>query len=115
MITDALHRVGFFGLVTMQEIEGKNDYLNVVDGLMFDRGFVSPYFINIRDKMVCEYFNIKILIVEKKVLNSREILGILETSIKKKFTLLILSEDIEDDVITTLIINKLRNNLHLYM
>ena len=79
--------------------------------MQFDRGYMSPYFVTDPERMVCEYENARILLVDKKISTAREIVGVLEAAIRGNFPLLIMAEDIEQEALATLVVNKLRGNL----
>jgi len=111
LISDALAKVGRHGVVTLQESKTADDVLVVVEGMQFDRGYVSPYFVTDPERMICEYEKCRILLVDKKITAARELISILEVAIKGNFPLLIMAEDIEQEALATLVVNKLRGNL----
>lgn len=111
LIHDAMARVGRQGVVTMEESKTAEDSLHVVEGMQFDRGYISPYFVTDPERMVAEYENCKILMVDKKISTARDMIGILEGSIRSGAPLLIMAEDIEQEALATLVVNKLRGTL----
>jgi chaperonin GroEL len=104
-------RVGRAGVVTMEESKTAEDSLHVVEGMQFDRGYVSPYFVTDPERMVAEYDNCKLLLVDKKISTARDMIGILEGAIRGGYPLLIMAEDIEQEALATLVVNKLRGTL----
>ncbi|KAL3131348.1 hypothetical protein ABBQ38_000634 [Trebouxia sp. C0009 RCD-2024] len=111
LISDAMARVGRQGVVTMEESRTAEDHLYVVEGMQFDRGYISPYFITDPERMVAEYDQCRLLLVDKKISTARDIVGILEGAIKGGYPLMIMAEDIEQEALATLVVNKLRGNL----
>lgn len=111
MICKAMQRVGRQGVVTMEESRTADDSLYVVEGMQFDRGFISPYFVTDPERMAAEYENCRVLLVDKKITSAREIVGLLEGSIRGGYPLLIMAEDFEQEPLATLVVNKLRGNL----
>ena len=111
LIHDAMIRVGRAGVVTMEESKTAEDSLHVVEGMQFDRGYISPYFVTDPERMVAEYENCKLLMVDKKISTARDMIGILEGAIRGGFPLLIMAEDIEQEALATLVVNKLRGTL----
>ena len=95
LISDAMMRVGRAGVVTMEESKTAEDSLHVVEGMQFDRGYISPYFVTDPERMVAEYDNCKLLLVDKKISTARDMIGILEGAIRSGHPLLIMAEDIE--------------------
>ncbi len=108
LISDAMEKVGKDGVITIEEGKQMTTELNVVEGMQFDRGYVSPYLVTNTDKMSAELDNPVILITDKKISNIQEILPLLEQVLKNGLKLLIISYDIEGDAITTIIVNKLK-------
>lgn len=108
LIADAMERVGKDGVITVEDGNGLVDELEVVEGMQFDRGFLSPYFVSNPDKQVAELDNPYILIVNKKVTNIRDLLPILEAVAKASKPLLIIAEDIEGEALATLVVNNMR-------
>jgi len=108
LISDAMEKVGKDGVITIEEGKAMTTELNVVEGMQFDRGFVSPYFITNAEKQTAELDNPVILITDKKISNVQEILPLLEQVLKNGLKLLIISDDIEGEALTTIIVNKLK-------
>ncbi|KAG0615999.1 hypothetical protein M758_5G082400 [Ceratodon purpureus] len=111
MIAEAMSKVGRKGVVTLEEGKSAENNLYVVEGMQFDRGFISPYFVTDPEKMSVEYDNCKLLLVDKKITTARDMIGILEETIRGGFPLLIIAEDIEQEALSTLVVNKLRGSL----
>ena len=112
-IAEAMERVGKEGVITVEEAKGLDFELDVVEGMQFDRGYLSPYFITNPDKMVAELDNPYILIHEKKLTNLQPLLPILEAVVQAGRPLLIIAEDIEGEALATLVVNKLRGGLKI--
>ncbi|MAR01691.1 MAG: chaperonin GroEL [Oceanospirillaceae bacterium] len=108
IIAEAMEKVGKEGVITVEEGKGLEDELEVVEGMQFDRGFLSPYFINNQEKMVAELEHPLILLVEKKVDNLQELIPVLENVAKSGRPLLIVAEDVEGQALATLVVNNLR-------
>ncbi len=111
MISDAMQKVGNEGVITVEEAKSLATELDVVEGMQFDRGYLSPYFITNADKMVCELENPYILLHEKKLSGLQAMLPLLETVVQSSRPLLIIAEDIEGEALATLVVNKLRGGL----
>ena len=111
MIAEAMERVGNEGVITVEEAKGLVTELEVVEGMQFDRGYTSPYFITNADKMTCDMENPYILIHEKKLSGLAPLLPILEQIVQSSRPLLIIAEDIEGEALATLVVNKLRGGL----
>jgi chaperonin GroEL len=111
MIAQAMEKVGKEGVITVEEAKGMESELDVVEGMQFDRGYLSPYFITNPDKMTVELDNPYILIHEKKLSNLQAMLPILEAVVQTGRPLLIIAEDIEGEALATLVVNKLRGGL----
>eukprot|EP00227_Mantoniella_beaufortii_P013254 CAMPEP_0197592318 /NCGR_PEP_ID=MMETSP1326-20131121/15022_1 /TAXON_ID=1155430 /ORGANISM="Genus nov. species nov., Strain RCC2288" /LENGTH=600 /DNA_ID=CAMNT_0043158005 /DNA_START=43 /DNA_END=1845 /DNA_ORIENTATION=+ len=111
MISDAMAKVGRKGVITLEEAKSVDNNLIVVEGMQFDRGYVSPYFVTDPERMTCNYDQCKILLVDKKIKSARDMIGILEAAIRDGFPLLIIAEDIEQEALATLVVNKLRGAL----
>ena len=108
IIAKAMDRVGKEGVITVEEGRGLEDELDVVEGMQFDRGYLSPYFINNQDNMAAELDSPYILLVDKKISNIRELLPVLESVAKAGKPLLIISEDVEGEALATLVVNNMR-------
>jgi len=108
ILADAMERVGNEGVITVQDGKTLDDEVEVVEGMKFDRGFISPYFITNTKNQTVELENPKILLVEKKVSNLQQILQLLESVVKNQSSLLIISEDVEGEALAALVVNKLR-------
>jgi chaperonin GroEL len=111
MIAQAMERVGNEGVITVEEAKGLHTELDVVEGMQFDRGYTSPYFITNADKMTCELENPYLLIHEKKLSGLQPLLPVLETVVQSGRPLLIIAEDIEGEALATLVVNKLRGGM----
>jgi len=108
IIADAMDKVGKEGVITVEEAKGLETELDVVEGMQFDRGYLSPYFITNADRMECELDNPYILLFEKKISNMRDLLPVLEAVARSGKPLLIIAEDIEGEALATLVVNKMR-------
>ncbi len=108
IIAKAMAKVGKEGVITVEDGTNLDDELNVVEGMQFDRGYISPYFANNQQNMTCELENPYILLVDKKISNIREMLSTLETVAKAGRSLLIISEDVEGEALATLVVNSIR-------
>ncbi len=113
MLADALHRVGKDGVITVEEGRSTETTVEYVDGMQFDKGYISPYFINRPSEMECEFENALILIFEKKISNIRELVPILEKVGGSGQPLLIIAEDVEAEALTLLVVNRLRGTLNV--
>ncbi|WP_421709604.1 chaperonin GroEL [Algihabitans sp.] len=111
MIADAMQRVGNEGVITVEEAKSLDTELDVVEGMQFDRGYLSPYFVTNAEKMVCELENPYILLHEKKLSGLQPILPLLESVVQSSRPLLIIAEDVEGEALATLVVNKLRGGL----
>jgi chaperonin GroEL len=111
IIADAMKKVGKDGVITVEEARTIDTTLDVVEGMQFDRGYLSPYFVTDPDRMVCVLENCLILICEKKVSSMKDLLPLLEQVSKMKRSLLIIAEDIEGEALATLVVNRLRGTL----
>ena len=108
IIADAMDKVGKEGVITVEEASGIENELEVVEGMQFDRGYLSPYFINNQDKMITELEDPMILLHDKKIANIRDLLPILEGVAKAGKSLLIIAEDVEGEALATLVVNNMR-------
>ena len=111
MIAEAMQKVGNEGVITVEEAKSLESELSVVEGMQFDRGYLSPYFITNADKMICELEDPLILIHEKKLSSLQAMLPILESVVQSSRPLLIIAEDIDGEALATLVVNKLRGGL----
>ena len=112
MIADAMDKVGKEGVITVEEAKSIETTLDVVEGMQFDRGFLSPYFVTDADRMECVLDDPYILIHEKKISNMRDMVPLLEAIARTGKPLLILAEDVEGEALATLVVNKIRGTLH---
>ncbi|WP_297422566.1 chaperonin GroEL [uncultured Acinetobacter sp.] len=108
LIAQAMEKVGKEGVITVEEGSGFEDALDVVEGMQFDRGYISPYFANKQDTLTAELENPFILLVDKKVSNIRELITVLEAVAKTGKPLLIIAEDVEGEALATLVVNNMR-------
>ncbi|MDU7693125.1 MAG: chaperonin GroEL [Helicobacter sp.] len=113
LIAEAMEKVGKDGVITVEEAKGINDDLVVVEGMQFDRGYLSPYFVTNTEKMTAQLENAYILLTDKKISQMKDILPLLESTMKSGRPLLIIAEDIEGEALTTLVVNKLRGVLNV--
>ena len=113
LIAEAMDKVGKEGVITVEEGTGLEDELDVVEGMQFDRGYLSQYLVTDNEKMVADLENPYILITDKKISNIQEILPLLEQVVKTGAKLLIIAEDVEGEALTTLIVNKLRGTFNV--
>ncbi|KAG0474604.1 hypothetical protein HPP92_014290 [Vanilla planifolia] len=113
MIAEAMSKVGRSGVVTLEEGKSAENSLYVVEGMQFDRGYISPYFVTDSEKMSVEYENCKLLLVDKKVTNARDLINVLEDAIRGGYPIVIVAEDIEQEALATLVVNKLRGSLKI--
>jgi chaperonin GroEL len=113
MLAKAVEKVGKEGVITIEEAKSLQTELDVVEGMQFDRGYISPYFITNAEKMVCELENPFILIHEKKLSGLQAMLPVLETVVQSGRPLLIIAEDVEGEALATLVVNKLRGGLKI--
>ncbi len=113
LISEAMEKVGKEGVITVEEAKGMETSLEVVEGMQFDRGYLSPYFVTEPEKMTVTLENPYILLNEKKVSNMKDLLPLLESVAKLGKPLLIIAEDVEGEALATLIVNKLRGTLHV--
>ncbi|MEM5564130.1 chaperonin GroEL [Psychroserpens sp. AS72] len=113
LIAKAFSKVGKEGVITVEEAKGMETYVDVVEGMQFDRGYLSPYFVTDSDKMIADLENPYILLFDKKISNLQEILPILEPVAQSGRPLLIIAEDVEGQALATLVVNKLRGGLKI--
>lgn len=113
LIADAFSKVGKEGVITVEEAKGTDTYVDVVEGMQFDRGYQSPYFVTNSDKMTTELENPMILLFDKKISNMKDLLPILEPVAQQGKSLLIISEEVEGEALATLVVNKLRGSLKI--
>ncbi len=111
MIAQAMHKVGNEGVITVEEAKSLETELDIVEGMQFDRGYLSPYFVTNAEKMICELEKPYILLFEKKLSGLQVILPLLEAVVQSGNPLLIVAEDIEGEALATLVVNKLRGGL----
>jgi len=111
LIAEAMQKVGKDGVITVEEAKGTETSIDIVEGMQFDRGYISPYFVTNADKMECELQNPFILIYDKKISAMKDILHILEKVAQQGAPLLIIAEDLEGEAMATLVVNKLRGTL----
>ena len=111
MIADAMERVGKEGVITVEDGKSLQDELDVVEGMQFDRGYLSPYFINNQDKQTVELDNPFILLFDKKITNIRDMIPVLEAVAKAGKPLLIVAEDVEGEALATLVVNNMRGTV----
>ena len=113
LIADAMSKVGQDGVITVEEAKGTDTEVKVVEGMQFDRGFISPYFMTNGDKMETELTNPAILVTDKKISTMKDLLPILEPIAREGRELLIIAEDVDGEALTTLVVNKLRGTLKI--
>ena len=113
IIAEAMGKVGKDGVITVEEAKGRDTELTVVEGMQFDRGYLSPYFVTNPDQMKVELENPYILAYEKKVSNMRDLLPLLEQVVNSRRPLLIIAEDVDGEALATLVVNKIRGTLNV--
>ncbi|VAI41702.1 unnamed protein product [Triticum turgidum subsp. durum] len=113
MIADAVSKVGRHGVVTLEEGKSSENSLYVVEGMRFDRGYISPYFVTDGERMTVEYNNCKLLLVDKKINSAKDLITILEDAITSGYPVLIIAEDIEQEALAALVLNRLRGSLQI--
>src|SRR6266545_2329117 len=113
IIAEAMQKVGKEGVITVEEAKGLETTLDVVEGMQFDRGYVSPYFVTDAERMVANLEDAYILINEKKISNMKDLLPLLEQVARAGKPLLIVAEEVEGEALATLVVNKLRGTLHV--
>ncbi len=113
LIADAMRKVSKDGVITIEEAKGTDTTIDVVEGMQFDRGYLSPYFVTNTEKMECEMENPYILIYDKKISNLKDFLPILEPAVQSGRPLLVIAEDVDSEALTTLVVNRLRSQLKI--
>ena len=113
IIAEAMNKVGKEGVITVEEAKGLETTMDVVEGMKFDRGYLSPYFVTNAEKMLCELDNPYILCTEKKISSMKDMLPVLEQVAKVNRPLMIIAEDVEGEALATLVVNKLRGALQV--
>ena len=113
LIATAFSKVGKEGVITVEEAKGTDTYVDVVEGMQFDRGYLSPYFVTDADKMIAELSNPYVLLYDKKISNLQELLPVLEPVAQSGRPLLIIAEDVDGQALATLVVNKLRGGLKI--
>ncbi len=113
LIADAMRKVSKDGVITIEEAKGTDTTIGVVEGMQFDRGYLSSYFVTDTEKMECVMENPYILIYDKKISNLKDMLPILEPAVQTGRPLLIIAEDVDSEALTTLVVNRLRSNLKI--
>jgi chaperonin GroEL len=111
ILAEAMNKVGQDGVITVEEAKGLETTLETVEGMQFDRGYLSPYFVSDAEKMICEAENPYILICEKKVSNMKDLLPVLEKVAQSGRYLVIIAEDVDGEALATLVVNRIRGNL----
>ena len=112
-IAEAMQKVSKDGVITIEEAKGRDTYIDVVEGMQFDRGYLSSYFVTDTEKMNCVMENPLILIHDKKISNLKDLLPILEPAVQSGRPLLIIAEDVDSEALTTLVVNRLRSGLKI--
>ena len=113
LIADAMKKVSKDGVITIEEAKGRDTTIDVVEGMQFDRGYISPYFVTNTEKMEVEMEKPYILIHDKKISNLKELLPVLEPAVQSGRPLLIIAEDVDSEALTTLVVNRLRAQLKI--
>src|SRR4051812_45905006 len=113
MLSDAMDKVGKEGVITIEESKTAKTEVTVVEGMQFDRGYLSPYFVTNAERMEAVLENCYVLITDKKISSMKDILGVLEGVAKQGRQMLIIAEDVEGEALATLVVNKLRGTLHV--
>uniref|UniRef100_A0A7S4FQM9 Uncharacterized protein n=1 Tax=Eutreptiella gymnastica TaxID=73025 RepID=A0A7S4FQM9_9EUGL len=111
MISTAMEKVGRKGVITLEESRGVDNDLYVVEGMAFERGYMSPYFVTDTERNTVAYDGARLLLVDKKIATARDMVKILELSVQEGFPLIIMAEDIEQEALSTLVVNRLRGSL----
>ena len=113
LLSEAMERVGKEGVITIQDGKTMANELDVIEGMRFDRGYISPYFITDNKSQVCEFEKPLILLMEKKISTLQSIVPLLESVVRSQRPLLIISEDVESEALATLVVNKVCTKLFL--
>lgn len=113
LIAEAMKKVKKEGVITVDEAKGTETTVDIVEGMQFDRGYISPYFVTNTEKMECEMENPYVLLYDKKISNLKDLLPILEASAQSGRPLLIIAEDVEQEALATLVVNRLRGSLKI--
>lgn len=113
LIAEAMQKVSKEGVITVEEAKGTDTYVDVVEGMQFDRGYISPYFVTDTEKMEVQFENPLILIHDKKISTLKDMLPVLEKAVETGKPLLIIAEDIDSEALTTLVVNRLRGSLKI--
>ncbi|EAR17019.1 MULTISPECIES: chaperonin GroEL [Robiginitalea] len=113
LIAEAFNKVGKEGVITVEEAKGTDTYVDVVEGMQFDRGYLSPYFVTDSEKMISELDNPYILLFDKKISTMKDLLPVLEPVAQSGKPLLIIAEDVDGEALATLVVNKLRGSLKI--
>ncbi|MBR4389739.1 MAG: chaperonin GroEL [Prevotella sp.] len=113
LLADAMRKVSKDGVISIEESKSRDTYIDVVEGMQFDRGYLSGYFVTDADKMECVMDNPLILIYDKKISNIKEFLPILQPAAESGRPLLVIAEDVDSEALTTLVVNRLRSNLKI--
>ena len=113
LIADAMRKVSKDGVITIEEAKGRDTTIGVVEGMQFDRGYLSSYFVTDTEKMECVMERPYILIYDKKISNLKDFLPILEPAVQSGRPLLVIAEDVDSEALTTLVVNRLRSNLKI--
>ncbi len=113
LLADAMKQVSKDGVITIEEAKGRDTTIGIVEGMQFDRGYLSPYFVTNTEKMECEMENPYILIYDKKISNLKDFLPILEPAVQSGRPLLVIAEDVDSEALTTLVVNRLRTQLKI--
>ena len=113
LLADAMRKVSKDGVITIEESKSRDTYIDVVEGMQFDRGYLSGYFVTDADKMECVMDNPYILLYDKKISNLKEFLPILQPAAESGRPLMVIAEDVDSEALTTLVVNRLRNGLKI--
>ncbi len=113
LISEAFGKVGKEGVITVEEAKGTETYVDVVEGMQFDRGYLSPYFVTDSEKMIADLENPMILLCDKKISSMKDLMPVLEPVAQQSKTLLIIAEDVDGEALATLVVNKLRGSLKI--